>query len=105
MLLSSVMAYRSLVEVLAGVKHLPRYAAFLTSSSPKFRHSSVELGRQVVVDDPEPPSENLAPAAVKDLLRHIVVAVSRQEHSGAAGDVECFDPGRAFRLQAARKGA
>jgi hypothetical protein len=34
------MAYRSLVEVLAGVKHLPRYAAFLTSSSPSFRHSS-----------------------------------------------------------------
>src|SRR4051794_6626663 len=40
MLLSSFMGYRSLVEVLAGVKHLPRYATFLTSSSPSFRHSS-----------------------------------------------------------------
>jgi transposase len=28
------------VEVLAGFKHLPRYATFLTSSSPSFRHSS-----------------------------------------------------------------
>jgi transposase InsO family protein len=28
------------VEVLAGVKHLPRYATFLSSSSPSFRHSS-----------------------------------------------------------------
>jgi hypothetical protein len=42
MLLSSFMAYRSLVEVLAGFKHLPRYAAFLTSSSPSFRHSSIK---------------------------------------------------------------
>jgi hypothetical protein len=28
-------------EVLAGVKHLPRYATLLTSSSPSFRHSSL----------------------------------------------------------------
>jgi insertion element IS1 protein InsB len=41
MLLSSFMAYRSLVEVLAGVKHLPRYAALLTSSAPRFRYSSL----------------------------------------------------------------
>jgi hypothetical protein len=31
------------VEVLAGFKHLPRYATFLTSSSPSFRHSSSTL--------------------------------------------------------------
>ena len=52
MLVSSFMAYRSLVEVQAGVKHLPRYAAFLTSSSPSFRHSSKPVaqshsGRQI----------------------------------------------------------
>jgi hypothetical protein len=43
MLLSSFMAYRSLVEVLAGFKHRPRYAALLTASSPNFRYSSDSL--------------------------------------------------------------
>jgi hypothetical protein len=37
------------VEVLAGVKHLPRYATFLTSSSPSFRHSSLDGGVGVLI--------------------------------------------------------
>jgi hypothetical protein len=38
------------VEVLAGVKHRPRYATFLTSSSPSFRHSSGQCDVRAVYD-------------------------------------------------------